>query len=116
MTLPYRFQVGETVVVALAAEGATDADFAGITVTAALKLTLDGGTVPPLSTASVADFDCTYRAAADGVDAGWNLALTPAQTGALASGIYVTNAVLTFDDGTVIKTFPLFLQFDEATQ
>jgi hypothetical protein len=135
MANPYRFKIGETVTVALEAVGAADADLAGIAITAVLKLSANGA-VPPLIAPIVATFTCVFRPADDGVDEpsepsgipyaapltttpvgpGWNLSLTAAQTLGLVAGSYVTNAVLTFPDGTVQKTDPLFLQIEQATQ
>ena len=76
-------------------------------VTAVLKKAGPNGTVPPLSAPSVVAFTVTDTTPPD---IGWDLSLTDEQTAIIPPGMYITNAKLDIEDGSVYKTEPILIE------
>lgn len=116
MPMTYRFQRGETIMIALEAIGATSDDIAGVaSVGAVLKPTIGEQYVAPAPTPATATFSVTPRVAANGIGPGWDLSIDAATSAAIAPGLYATNAALTLLSGAVEKTEALFIRIEEAT-
>lgn len=114
---PYRFQRGETIVLALDAVGATAQDLEIVSgVSAVLKKTVNGDGVPPATAPAAATCTVSTRPPAGGADGGWLLTIDAASSAQLAPGTYVTNAALELGaGGSIEKTDALFIRIEEST-
>jgi len=116
MVAPVRYQRGETIKVAILAQGAADADLNVVAaVSAVLKPAARGGVVPAADVEAAATFDVELISKSAGSDPGWALKIPSAQSQNLTPGLYVTNGVLQMQNGDVEKIDPLLLQIEEST-
>jgi len=110
-----RFYRGESIAIVLEAVGAAPADLAAVAVVTAALKTAVRGSAPNAAARTAAALAVEPFAGNDDVAPGWTLRLSAAASAQLAPGTYVTNAVITYADGTVEKTDPLVIQIDQAT-
>lgn len=100
MMMPYIFQRGETITLAL---DAVTGDPALVTdVAAVLKRLPAGQLTVPVGTAVAAAFDVVDRAADGSTPAGWTLTIDAATSAALAAGGYQADARLTMAGGVIV--------------
>ena len=110
-----RFYRGESIVIVLEAVGATPTDLAAVASVDAVLKTAIRGAAPNAAARVAATFAVEPFVAAGELGPGWTLRLSAAQSAALAPGVYVTNAAVTYEGGEVEKTDALLLQIDQAT-
>ncbi len=85
----YTFRRGEPIVIG---REVVSGDPTGYTVTASLKKTLIGRSMPPASAPVAATFDVEFQAAGDGHGARWLFSLTAEDAAALSLDTYVVDA------------------------
>jgi hypothetical protein len=98
--IPYVFQRGETISLALDAVAGDPAQVSAIV--AQMKAVPPGRTTVPAGAPPVASFEISTRAAAGDVPAGWTLVIPAAVSATLSPGSYLTDARLSVASGTII--------------
>ena len=114
-----RIQRGEPLIVSLAEDMGSDPSSALTQRRAVLKRAGAGPSVPDASVPAVAEFTITSRVASGSatgaVAAGFDLALSAAQTKALAPGVYVVNPAFGAGGSVLSIEQPLFILVSETT-
>jgi hypothetical protein len=109
--IPYVFQRGETISLALDAVAGDPALVSAIA--ALLKAVPPGRTSVPIGAPVAASFEITTRSAAAETPAGWTLVIPASVSAALPPGAYLADARLGVADGVII-TDPVAIRIRDA--
>ncbi len=109
--IPYVFQRGETISLALDAVAGDPAQVSAIV--AQMKAVPAGRTSVPAGASPAASFEIATRAASGDVPAGWSLVIPATASATLSPGSYLADARLTVASGTII-TEPVAIRIRDA--